>query len=61
LGLNVVVPISKLKLEVFLDAAPSLGLDFFFWDKGYVDRNGSQDALGFGFNVSGEFGVRVWF
>jgi hypothetical protein len=60
-GLNLTVPISKLKIELFLDAAPSLGVDFFFWDKGYVDSHGSQDSLDLGFNVSGEFGIRLWF
>jgi hypothetical protein len=60
-GLNVVVPISKIKLEVFLDLVPSLGLDFFFWNNSYVSRYGHQDVLGFGFNISGEIGARIWF
>jgi hypothetical protein len=60
-GLNVVIPVSKIKFEAFLDVVPSLGLDFFFWDRDYIDRVGNRDVVGFGFNIGGEFGIRVWF
>jgi hypothetical protein len=60
LGLNVVIPISKIKLEVFLDVAPSIGLNFYFYDgDDYWDYYGRHNILGGG--VTGELGVRVWF
>jgi hypothetical protein len=61
LGVNVVVPVSKIKLEAFLDVAPGLGLDIFFWDKDYEKTHGSQNAVDLGFNIAGEIGVRIWF
>ncbi|MDR0555151.1 MAG: hypothetical protein LBG76_10205 [Treponema sp.] len=61
IGVNVVIPISSIKLEVFVDAAPHLGLGISLYSGNYYDYNSKGDMLGLGVGVSGEFGVRVWF
>jgi hypothetical protein len=61
LGLNVVIPISKIKLEVFIDAAPSIGVGFTFYDDSdYWDQN-DHNLVGLQWGVGFELGVRVWF
>jgi hypothetical protein len=61
LGLNVVIPISKIKLEVFLDAAPNIGVGFYFHDDSEYWNSHDQDSIGLQWGVTGELGVRVWF
>ncbi|MDR0553549.1 MAG: DUF3996 domain-containing protein [Treponema sp.] len=59
IGVNVVIPISAIKLEVFADVAPHIGLGMYFNDGDRQDRR--KDFLGLQWGVTGELGVRVWF
>jgi hypothetical protein len=60
LGLNLVIPVSSIKLELFLDIAPNLGLKLFFLDETPGWTN-DHDTVGLGFGFTGEIGIRIWF
>lgn len=59
IGIDLQIPISTIKLEVFLEAAPSLGLGIYIWDKD-SPRGKDEAAVGLGFSIPGSLGVRLW-
>lgn len=62
IGLSWVLPLSlPVKLELFLDIFPSLGLGLGFWDSEYDNYDHDKNHVNFDFNFGGELGLRVWF
>jgi hypothetical protein len=60
-GVNVVIPISSIKLEVFVDAAFQLGLGFFLHDDNAYWNGRDYEPIRMDTGVITELGVRVWF
>jgi hypothetical protein len=60
IGINLQIPISNIKLEPFLEAAPSLGLGLRFYDDSpyWKDREKSPIYLDWG--IPAALGVRLW-
>jgi hypothetical protein len=60
IGIDLQIPISTVKLEVFLEAAPSLGLGIYIYDDSDYWKNNKGDNVGLGFSIPGSVGVRLW-
>ena len=60
IGLSLQIPISSIDLEVFLEAAPSLGLGIFLYDGSQYWKDHAENAVGIDFSIPGSLGVRLW-
>jgi hypothetical protein len=60
IGIDLQIPISTIKLEVFLEAAPSLGLGIFLYDGSKYWKDHEESAVGLDFSIPVAIGVRLW-
>lgn len=58
-GLNYMMPLSSVRLEAFIEVAPSIGVGFRSWSNKYTGNN-DGDVWPY-WNIGGALGVRVWF
>lgn len=62
IGIDLQIPISTVSLEVFLEAAPSLGLGIHLYDDSpwWDDNNNKGNSVGFEWGIPVSLGVRLW-
>jgi hypothetical protein len=61
IGIDFVIPVSNISLELFLDIAPSLGLTFYIYNGNYWDYYDGYGGVGLGGGFAAEIGIRIWF
>ncbi|MDR2477574.1 MAG: hypothetical protein LBD18_07305 [Treponema sp.] len=60
IGIDLQIPISTIKLEVFLEAALSLGLGIYLYDDSQYWKDNKGSSVGFEWGIPASVGVRLW-